>query len=546
MKIQTRLIVLLIVLLAVFGGCLVLLRAAHERETRRMRAEIAKERGDLLDRLLELTGLTLKNFAADYSLWSEMAEFATHGDPKWGEVNIEASLTNFDVNGAWVLRPDGTQVYGVVRELEPGLQAIPLPMQPLLARLGENGKFAHFFERAPGGMLEFRIAPIQPSDDIPRASPVLGWLVVARLWDDALRDSLKHVLEGEVDIQASPRPDAGSALLLQRDLYDWKGERSGVLHVTHHPAALRLLERENSYESLLFLLFGAAMLLFTVLGVSRWVIRPMRQLEQSLASNNPEPLQRLRGEPDEFGRLARLVESSFAHRALLEREVEERRRVEEALWQSQEDLRNAAGLKTRLARDLHDGVIQAIYAAGLGLEGIRASLRSDPEGADRRLVAAQSSLNQTIREVRSFIHGLEPEETDRPDFAQALRSLVSTLQALHAAELRIHLDPAPPKLNGREEVHALQIVRECVSNALRHGGAKRIDITFGHRDGAARLEIRDDGRGFDPAIARTTGGSGLTNLAYRAAEIGAELEIVSSPGKGTGVSLRFHQARSNA
>lgn len=541
MKIQTRLIVLLFVLLAVFGATLAALRHAHVRESRQLMAEIAQEREELLVRLLELTGLTLKTFASDYSLWSEMADFVRHADPKWAEVNIDASLPNFNVHAAWVLRPDGAQVYGAVRDLDASFRQLPPSAAQLIARANGQPREAHYFETTPAGLIEFRISPVQPSDDVNRTSPPLGWLVAARLWDDAHRGSLQQILEGDIAIlpQASPAA-AAHARVLHHELPDANGGAAAVLHVTYHPQALHLIERENVYETALFFVFGGAMLLFTVGSVSRWILRPLRQLEQSLATGNATPLIRLRHERDEFGRLATLVESSFEQRQALQREIEERRRIEEALRQSQEDLRSAAELKSRLARDLHDGVIQSIYAAGLGMEGIRALLRQDPDGADRRLVAAQTSLNQTIREVRSFIHGLEPEETDRPSFPQALRSLVATLQTLHAAELRLHIDTAPT-LSAREEVHSLQIVRECVSNALRHGGARRVEIRFCTDAGGALLEIRDDGRGFDPAHARDSGGSGLANLASRAAEIGARLEIHSSPGKGTGISLRFNQ-----
>ncbi len=237
-----------------------------------------------------------------------------------------------------------------------------------------------------------------------------------------------------------------------------------------------------------------------------------------------------------------MVAGSFEHRQELEREIEERRRVERALRQSREELRQSADLRARLARDLHDGVIQSIYAAGLGLEGVRASLHAEPAAAERRLDATLGSLNQTIREVRSFIQGMEPEGSDRPEFTQVLRSLVSTLQALHAVQFELQLGVEPTALSAREEVHALQIVRECVSNALRHGEARHIIIALSTEATGPVLLIRDDGRGFDPASAPR--GSGLSNIAARAADIGATFSLHSLRGKGTDIILRFAQRNS--
>lgn len=544
MNTQTRLIVLLGLLLAGFGAAILAMRGAHLREADRMWADLKKDRGVLLDSLVELTGESLQNFAGDYSYWDELVDFVQTGDPDWAKANIEVSLVTFHAHGAWVLRPDASQVYGATRETDPALVALPVPRE-LLAEKLKATPFAHFYARTAAGLLEFRTAPIQPTADVNRVSPALGWFIVARLWSEARLEPLKRVLESEISlVEFGPltMPPAGSSsIVLRRDLCDLRGNVAMVLQVRYSSTPLALLLRHHQSDMLIFASFGAVMLLGIVIGVGQWVIRPLRRLEQSLAANSPEPLAPLLRAPDEFGRLAKLVGNSFEHRRQLELEVDERRRVELALRQSQEESRGVSNLKSRLARDLHDGVIQSIYAAGLGLEGVRGALRSDPELAERRLDAAQSSLNQTIREVRSFIQGLDPNETERTDFGQTVQALVSTMQALYPANIQLQIDSAPHGLTAREEVHALQILRESVSNAHRHGGATKIQIRFRATPSAAKLDISDNGCGFDLVAARNCGGSGLANLAVRAAEIGAQLEIESAPGKGTRISLRFAQ-----
>ncbi len=509
-----------------------------------MLANLREDRAALLANLLELTGESLRNFATDYTYWDEMVQFVGSGDAEWGHANIEVSLATFRAHGAWVLRTDGTQVYGAVRGIDSSYAKFPVPADELLPRLQREG-FVHFFQRTVAGVLEFRAAPIQPTDDSARATPARGWFVVARLWDDAHLRSLQRVLEGTVTVNPVLAPRAvendGLVVHLRRPLLDRAGRPAAELHVEYFPTPLALLLRHNENGKIGFLVFGIATLACAAFGVSRWILRPLRRLEQSMTDGSVAALGDMKREPDIFGRLAALLESSFEQRRALEREVEERRRVEAALRRSEVELRNSYDLRTRLARDLHDGVIQSIYAAGLGLEGMRSSLPTDPAAAERRLNAAQASLNQTIREVRSFIQGLEPEEDQRPDFAQALQSLVTTLQSLHPVQIPLHIELAPLRLSPREEVHALQIVREGVSNAIRHGRASRIEVAFRPTAGGPELTVRDDGRGFDLAQARARGGSGLANLSSRAAEIAAQLEIDTSPGKGTGITLRFAQ-----
>jgi signal transduction histidine kinase len=99
-----------------------------------------------------------------------------------------------------------------------------------------------------------------------------------------------------------------------------------------------------------------------------------------------------------------------------------------------------------------------------------------------------------------------------------------------------------PQIAGRlsigQEVHALQIARECISNALRHGEAKKVLITLTQASGSGVLTVKDDGRGFDPASV-TGHGSGLHNLSSRAREMGGTLRLDSAPGRGSAVIITF-------
>jgi signal transduction histidine kinase len=543
---QTRLIAVLCLIIVVFGVAFWLLRSAHLREGERLLANLQDERGELVQKLVKLTGESLENFANDYSYWDELVRFVGTADPVWARANLEVSLPTFKVHAVWVLAPDGRQVHASLEGAPEALQTLPLPIAELLPALRER-RFLHFHQLTQHGLIEFRVAPIQPTADSARNSPPQGWFVVARIWGEEHLTTLRRLLGGNVEVDragvAVPVAD-NLTVRIQHPLPDWRGNAVATLRSDFSPKALALLLSENENEKFLFLTPGIAMIVFFAFALSHWVLRPLQQFEQSFASDTARPLHRLRDAPDVFGRLAQAIESSFEQRRALEREVEERRRVEAALRESEEGLRRAGEIRTRLARDLHDGVIQSIYAAGLGLEGVRNSL-NDPPAAARKLDASQASLNQTIREVRAFIHGLEPEETARPDFATALRSLIATLQALHTAKFDLRLDAPRLRLNAREEVHTLQIIRECVSNALRHGQARHITVSLRMGARGGELLIADDGRGFDLAAGRASGGSGLANLASRAAEIGAELDIQSNPGKGTGVTLRFSSRSSH-
>ncbi|HLP26203.1 MAG TPA: sensor histidine kinase [Acidobacteriota bacterium] len=293
--------------------------------------------------------------------------------------------------------------------------------------------------------------------------------------------------------------------------------------------------------ALLFVAFGVLLVVALGLAVRRWVLLPLQLIGDSLRQKDPATITPLLGRADEFAPVAQLVETAHADRNALQVEIAERQRAEVALRESQENLRHSVELRARLARDLHDHVIQSIYAAGLGLESVRTQLSADPFGAEGRIKSCMANLNDTIRTVRSYISDLEPEPPEkRQRFTDAVRALTATMHELWPVEFTLALnDTAAAQLTNVVEIHALQIVRECLSNALRHGRASRIAIQLspGEKAGAL-LEVTDNGRGFDP-VQRMGTGRGLVNLTTRAKEMGATLRIDSEEGRGTTVRLHL-------
>jgi len=201
-----------------------------------------------------------------------------------------------------------------------------------------------------------------------------------------------------------------------------------------------------------------------------------------------------------------------------------------------EDLRRLAVLedRERIAQELHDGVIQSLFAVGMGLQAAGA-MADDPETVRGRLDAAVNDVDRVIRDLRNYIFGLGGGPADR-ELSRALHGLGDELRRGSEIAIRVEVDPAASGALASRATDIAQFAREALTNAVRHSGAATVSVVISRDGGSFVLEIEDDGKGFDPEA--TVGpGRGLGNLRARAQTLGADLDIDSEPGRGTRVRL---------
>ena len=192
--------------------------------------------------------------------------------------------------------------------------------------------------------------------------------------------------------------------------------------------------------------------------------------------------------------------------------------------------------RERLGRDLHDHIIQSIYAVGLNLEECRQIL-ADPARAGARLQTTLTEINEVIRELRNVILGLETNTIQPQEFRTALKSLALTLG--HEKSNRIRLDinqAALDSLSPAQATELIHIAREAMSNSLRHGHAQTTTLTLQPFHDGLRFSVEDDGKGFNPETADGTG-YGLRNMAKRSEDLGAKFTITAQEGLGTRIVL---------
>ncbi|MFN8233862.1 MAG: GAF domain-containing sensor histidine kinase [Actinomycetota bacterium] len=192
--------------------------------------------------------------------------------------------------------------------------------------------------------------------------------------------------------------------------------------------------------------------------------------------------------------------------------------------------------RERIAKELHDGVIQSLFAVGMSLQGV-AALSSEPETATR-IEAAVEDVDHAIRDLRNYIFGLRPGILADRQLDQALTELGREFSERSEIVTIVEVDDTAASLLASKAPDIVQIVREALSNIGRHANATTCRVRLVHdADGAILLEIDDDGTGFDPST--PSSGMGLVNLRERAASLGATFELASTSDEGSTVRVRF-------
>ena len=211
-----------------------------------------------------------------------------------------------------------------------------------------------------------------------------------------------------------------------------------------------------------------------------------------------------------------------------------------------------AAERERIGRDLHDGIIQRIYAVSLSLEDVPELMSEAPAEAEARVDRAIDTLHDTIRDIRSFIVGLRPELLTASDLAAGIQALADEVRANALIAVNVAVSPSTPEPAVETRDELLQIVREALSNAVRHARASQVSVTVEPDVDGLVLAITDDGVGFEDrsravAVAEggraTEGGHGIGNMQTRALAIGGRFEIDGSPARGTRLIIHLPAAQ---
>jgi signal transduction histidine kinase len=313
----------------------------------------------------------------------------------------------------------------------------------------------------------------------------------------------------------------------------WTADRAQVIYV-QAPWTTGFVNPVTAWSELVqlgearALLWGPSALLLAIVPVgvlfgllaSRRLVRRVRRLEEAtlavadgdyavtLPSSGRDEVGRLEAN---FTAMTRQLGSALA--------VERQRATTDA----------RAAERARIAREIHDAISQHLFGLRMIAAGMR---RADPGNQQARAIERISE--EALRDMQTLLAELRPASLDGAGLASALLDICAAYQD----RLGVAVDASVDDVTVPADVeHALlRVTQEACSNAVRHGGARRLAVSLTCQDGQVELGIRDGGSGFDPAAPQA--GSGLAHIRDRVAELGGTVDIDSAPGRGAALTIR--------
>ena len=573
MKVQTKILLLLVLVGALFVGGLAALRTHERAAFRRIVQENALRKEKFFNDFLQRRSAQLEMLAKDDTYSDDMVNAIGSADPAAIRKYVnDGALTSYNADAIWVYHPDQSWCASINRlDADDELRFIPLPSGAFNA-LGSQ-RLMHFYLPTKQGLMEVSAATVHRSNDSQRRGPLQGYFFTGRLWSKESVGDMSRDTDDTIYLQpphaanAPNEDDANDGIItFARMLAGWDDRPVARLLVRNDSEIIR--ELNKSSNQLLWLLVGFAVVAIALLAVSlmRWVSRPLHLISTTLETEKLGPLDKLRNDQSEFGGVSRMIREFFGQREKLIAEINERKTAQEALRQSGEQLRQAQKMEAvgRLAGGVaHD--FNNLLTAILGYAELLIVRKDLDPGARLHVETIQKAGRQAAAVTHQLLafsrkQVLQPRVLD-------LGELVHDFEKILRRVIGEHIELVTDTRDGGGRVKAdpnqlEQVILNLGVNArdaMSKGGKLTIRTGNARLDEAAAkllapdleagryvtLEVSDTGHGMDEETKTrifepfftTKGpgkgtGLGLSTVYGVVKQSGGTISVESAPGKG--------------
>ncbi len=354
MKIQTKLNILLFLVLSVLLVGLIMYNISETNQSKEIMQQKFIDESEEYDKIVKLIGKPLEMIASyEYTIWDEMVEFTKKPDPEFSKGNIDFLLTNYSFTAVWIYSKELKLIYSVNRDSSLDLKNLPIALTTNSMTVLKN-KLTHFFVKTTKGYLEIRGGSIHNTSDNDRLTEPSGYMFVSKLWDEKFIEELSKLIGSDVIILPSDQritPDHQRGEVgFYRVLKGWDGSTIATVNIiSQSPLLVLMATSSRNYYLYYGIVSVVSLLLFSFLLI-KGVSAPLACISKSLESGNSEYIRKYENKSSEFGQITKLIVNFFEQKKLLIKEIEERKKTEDKL-------RNSELQYKTLFESAHDSII---------------------------------------------------------------------------------------------------------------------------------------------------------------------------------------------
>jgi len=559
MKVQTKIILLLGLIVATFVAGIIAAKFSAKAKFDRIARARAEERTKSFDEFLRRRSEPLEMLAKDYSCWDDLVRALSTHDEKWAAENLNDSpLVSFGANAIWVYHRDLSPFFSHNNLYAEKLAEMPMPRSELPALFSEN-RTCHFFLNTPLGLMEIRGATIHPSEDSQRKTEPRGYFFAGKLWSNESVHEMGIFTNNDVELRLGDQPrsqpspqqkqlnlesnsSSAGVLVFTRALNGFDGRPVAELVVTYTSPAVAELNRFMNSLIIGVIVFALVALVLLTLALTRWVSQPLRSISETLNTDNTALLLKLRNDSSEFGKISQLIRHFFEQRAILMKEIKDRQAAEQALTESEEQLRQSAKMEAvgRLAGGVaHD--FNNLLTAIIGY----ANLLGERITSDRLARTATDSIRKAgeqaaalTRQLLAFSRKqiLQPRVIDLNAVVREMETLLLRVIGEHI-DLRTITDATDARVRA-DRGQLEQVIMNLAVNArdaMPNGGVLTIRTANVFLDEESTRVHAGMKPGEYVLIAVTDTGEGMDKETQQ--RIFEPFFTTKAPGKGTGLGL---------
>jgi PAS domain S-box-containing protein len=344
--VQVRIIIIVSIILMFFTAGLIYMKVSFDAHINQIIRGEAYHQIRVLDRVIEFQKASINSYVFDYTYWDEMVVIAEKRNTDLAALDIDPSMGSYNIQAVWVYDSSFNFIYFTSQD-SGYLMSKDINTYFNLRKVVNDTAFKHFYYSFDQSLMEFSIAPIQPSIDIARITPARGYYIAARFWNANYLNQLSRITDSYIKTESGKTDNStfrfekqSGGIIIDIPLHSWNGDPVSFLESTDQKDFIRYFVK--SANSLFILAVIAIIFIFGVvtLLITSWFGRPLTKISRSLKDQDTILIDKLRHENNEFGRISAMLTESFKQKAALQDEITMRINVEDALKESEAKLRS--------------------------------------------------------------------------------------------------------------------------------------------------------------------------------------------------------------